>query len=106
MNDHTVAGEWAEHRCRDDPPCARRLEGTMTVPEPCSADWEIAKKAQRDSLLVRHLPSGRVFQINMLAVLAEAVPRSSTFVASPQDRLRAAALRLAARRLPETESHA
>lgn len=106
MNDHTVSDERAERRCIHDPPSAHRVEGTMTAPEPSSADWEVAKKAQRDCLLVRHLPSGRVFQINMLAVLAEAAPRSSTCVASPQDRLRDAALRLAARRLPETEGHA
>jgi hypothetical protein len=78
----------------------------MQAPEPSSADWEIAKEAQRDCLLVRHLPSGRVFQINMLAVLAEAAPRSSTLVGSQHDRLRAAALRLAAQRLPEAEGHA
>jgi hypothetical protein len=75
----------------------------MPALEPCSADWEIAKEAQRDCLLVRHLPSGRVFQINMLAVLAEAGPRSPTLLGSQHDRLRTAALRLAARRLPGAE---
>jgi hypothetical protein len=75
----------------------------MPALEPKSTDWEIAKEARRDCLLVRHVPSGRVFQINMLDVLAEAGPRSPTILGSHYDRLRAATLRLAARRLPEAE---
>jgi hypothetical protein len=94
-------GSSGAHRSTFRPVGSPCPEGIMPVLEPKDIDWEIAKVAQRDCLLVRHVPSGRVFQINMLAALAEAGPRSPTLLESQYDRLRAATLRLAARRLPK-----